>query len=149
MRRRKRGLLCYLAIIEIRLYTFHQEYGINGRRVKEILQIVLFDIKRVVEKEEQDCTKWEEGCYRACADAIESFFLPEKSPRLQAALKKSTILDDAYFELPRKVIVRICESIDQWTKGGGSNGYFGFIGGCVGTEIPTDKKYLVDERFLR
>jgi len=138
----------YLAMIELQMYDFHLEYNINGRQAAEILQLVLYDIKGIAENEEYDCTKWEEECYRSCADTIESLFMPEKNPELQADLKKPTVLNDDYFELSRKVIVRIYESVGLWTKKLGPDGYFSFIGQYVGTEIWTSKKYLVENRFL-
>lgn len=138
----------YLAMIELRMHGFHLEHDINGRQAKEILQLVLYDIKSITDKEEYDCTKWEEKCYRSCADTIGSLFLPEKNPELQAALKKPVVLNDDYFEFPRKIIVRIYESIEQWTSDFGSNGYFDFIGRYIGAEIRTSKKFLIENRFL-
>lgn len=138
----------YLAMIELRMHDFHLEYNINGRQAAEILRLVLYDIKGIAEKEEYDCTKWEEECYRSCADSIESLFLPEKNSELEADLKKQTVLNDDYFELARKVIVRIHESVERWTKEMGPNGYFNFIGQYIGTEIKTFKKYLLEDRFL-
>ncbi len=66
---------------------------------------------------------------------------------LEADLKKQTVLSDDYFELPRKVIVRIYESVGRWTKELGPNGYFTFIGRYFGTEIKTFKKYLLKTDF--
>ncbi len=62
------------------MHQFHLKYGINGRQAKEILQLVLLDIKSIAERQEYDCTKWTEECYHACADTIEELFLPEKNP---------------------------------------------------------------------
>lgn len=108
----------------------------------------MFDIRSIVENEEYDCTNWEEECYRSCADALESLFLPEKNPQLQDDLKKPIVLDDDYFEFPRKIIVRIHESVETWTKESGPYGYFQFIAPYIGSEICTSKKYLVEDRFL-
>lgn len=138
----------YLALLEIRMHQFHLKYGINGRQAKEILQLVLFDIKSITDQQEYDCTKWTEECYRICADTIEELFLPERNPDLRESLKKNVPENGEYFEFARKNIIRIHESVEQWTKGFGAKGYFNFISGFIGTEIQTSKKYLVEDRFL-
>lgn len=139
----------YLAMIELLMHDFHLKHKINGRQAKEILQLVLYDILAVTDHTEYDCTQFEEACYRACADRIESLFMPEKSPELQKALNTPIILDDDYFELSRKTIVRIHESVTQWTNDFGAYGYFNFIAPYINSEILTSKKYLVEDRFLK
>lgn len=139
----------YLALLEMKMYDFHKRHGINGRQAKEILQLILFDIKSIVDEIDYNCTALEESCYRDCTEEIEQLFLPEKNPGLKDALIKETYKDDAYFEFARKNIVRIHESVEQWTKDFGSNGYFTFIGDYIGTEIESTKKYLVEDRYLR
>jgi len=138
----------YLALLEIRLHQFHLKYGINGRQAKEILQLVLFDIKSVVDRQEYDCTKWVEECYPVCVGIIEELFLPEKNPELRENLKENVLENDEYFEFARKNIIRIHESIEQWTEDFGTDGYFNFISQFIGTEIQTSRKYLVENRFL-
>lgn len=138
----------YLALIEICMYQFHLKYGINGRQAKEILQIVLFDIKSVIDHQEYDCSKYMEECYRSCADTIEELFMPEKNSELKKALKEDVIEDDDFYEFARKVLIRIHESVTQWTKDFGSDGYFNFISGFIGTEITSTRKYLVEEEYL-
>lgn len=139
----------YLAMLEIRMHQFHEELDINGRQAKEILQMVLCDIKSISTQQEYDCSKWEEECYRSCADTIEALFLPEKNPDLQAHLKENIVLDDDYFEFPRKNIVRIHESVEQWTNDSGPYGYFNFISRFMKSEIKTSKQFLVEDRFLK
>ncbi len=63
-------------------------------------------------------------------------------------MKENIVLNDDYFEFPRKIIIRIHESVDQWTKKFGSYGYFDFIGGYIGNEIQTSKLFLVEDCFL-
>lgn len=46
----------YLALLELLMHTFHSKYHINGRQAQEILQLVLFDIKSIVEQENYDCS---------------------------------------------------------------------------------------------
>lgn len=139
----------YLALLEIRMHQFHSELNINGRQAKEILQLVLCDIKSISGQQEYDCSKWIEDGYRSCADVIEALFLPEKNPDLRVQLRENTVLDDDYFEFPRKNIIRIHESVDQWTKEFGAYGYFNFISSYIGNEIQTSKQFLVEDRFLK
>ena len=138
----------YLALLEICIYQFHLKHGLNGRQAKEILQVVLFDIKSITDHQLYDCTKWMEKCYRSCADTIEELFMPEKKPDLKKKLKEDVIENDDFFEFARRNVIRIYESITQWTEDFGPEGYFNFIRGYIGTEIQSSKKYLVEDRFL-
>lgn len=138
----------YLALLEIRMYQFHLKYGLNGRQAKEILQVVLFDVKSITDHQEYDCTKWMEECYRSCADNIEELFVPEKNPDLKENLKEGVIENDDFFEFARKNVIRIYESITQWTEDFGLEGYFNFIRRYMETEIRSSKKYLVENKFL-
>lgn len=122
--------------MKINKYQFD---SIVSKTKKEILQLILYDIKSISSQQEYDCSKWEEHDYRFCADIIEALFLPEEN----------TILDDDYFEYPRKNIIRIHESVDLWTKKSGSYGYFNFLCDYIGNEIQTSKQFLVEERFLK
>lgn len=139
----------YLALIEIRMYQFHLKYGINGRQAKEILQLILFDIKSITDQDEYDCTRWEEECYRPCVDVIEQLFLPEKNPLLKSLLKEPYTENDDFFEFARKNIIRIHESVEQWTKDFGSDGYFNFIGNYIDSEIQTTNKLLIESKYLK
>lgn len=139
----------YLALLEMQLYRFHTKYGINGRQAKEILLLCLFDIKSITEHKKYDCSKFEEDCYRECADILGQFFLPEKNVALQDALNHPFVADDEFFEFARKNIIRIYESVEQWTKDFGSVGYFNFIGNYLGTEIKSTKKFLVENRYFK
>jgi len=91
----------------------------------------------------------EEECYRECADIIEQLFLPEKNPHLREALEDPFEEDDVFFEFARKNLIRIYESVEQWTKDFGSIGYFNFISGYIGSEIQTTEKFLVENRYLK
>lgn len=139
----------YLALLEMKLHQFHLKYGINGRQAKEILKLSLFDIKSITEHKEYDCFKFEEDCYRECADLIGQFYLPEKNAELKDALRQPFVADDDFFEFARKNIIRIHESVEQWTKDFGPVGYFNFIGNFLASEIKSTKKFLVEDRYLK
>lgn len=139
----------YLQTLEIEFYQFHIKHGINDRQAMEIIQVILLDIKSSLNGEEYDYSKWEEPCYRSCADEIEMFFMPDKNPHLQKLLKGWVVPDEKFYELAQKCLIRIHESIEFWTKKGGDNGYFNFIGEFIGTEILADRILLVEEEYLR
>lgn len=138
----------YLALLEVHMYQFHLKYGINDRQAQEILQLVLFDIKSITDGIDYICTKWEEENYRTCADILEALFIPEKNPNLQANLREDVCLNDEFFELPRKSLIKIHESVGKWTKELGENGYFNFIGRFVRGGVPTSKNFIIEDRFL-
>lgn len=137
----------YLAAVEYRLYDYHLKQDIKGRHAQEILQLVLFDIKSAIGPEEYDCSKWIETYYLPCADAIEQLFLPEKNPNLKKSLRDDALENDRFFELARKVIVRIHESIGLWTKEHGPDGYFNFISGFIIKGVSVDQ-YLIDDEYF-
>lgn len=139
----------YLQTLEVELYQFHVEYGINGRQAMEIIQVVLLDIESLLDGEEYDYSKWEEPCYRSCADEIEMFFMPDKNVHLQKDLKKGVVLDNKFYELAHKCLIRIHESVEFWTRKGGDNGYFNFIGEYIGTEILNERIPLVENEYFR
>lgn len=139
----------YLQTIEFEAYMLHQRYGINNRQMMEIIQMVLLDIKSVLSGEEYDYSKWEEPCYRSCADAIEKYFMVSRFPELREVLRKGVVQDEAFYELAQKCLIRIHESVEFWTKQGGDNGYFHFIEGFIGTGILEDKRLLIEDKYLR
>lgn len=51
-------------------------------------------------------------------------------------------------DLPLIRAYLIHESVVQWTKDFGSEGYFKFISEFIDTEIRASKKYFVEDRFL-
>lgn len=138
----------YLALLETHMHQFHLEYGINGRQAQEILQLVLFDIKSITDGIDYVCTKWEEDCYRPCADTIEALCIPDKNPDLREHLEEDVCLDDDFFEFPRKNLIRVHESVGKWTKELGPDGYFNFIDRFMADEIRTSKHFLIEDRFL-
>lgn len=148
-KREENGIyLEYLALLEKTLFQFHVLNSITGRQAKEILQLVLYDIKSVCDQQEYDCTQWEEEDYRTYASTIESLFFPDKNPELKAQLREDTELNAAYFELARKIIIRVYESIEQRTKSLGSEGYFNFIRDFILGGIMVSEQFLVEDRFL-
>lgn len=137
----------YLERIEGHLFHFYTHNGITGRQAKEILQVILFDIKSILDNETYDTSRWQEENYRRYANSIESLFIPEKNPELQELLLDSAKLNSDYFELAQKCIVRIYESIEYWTKEYGSEGYFSFLSDFMTDLLP--EGFVVEDRFLK
>lgn len=149
LRGEEEGYYCdYLSLLEILMAAIYMKYDFNGRQLKEILQIVLFDIKSISEHVVYDCSDYEEEFYRDCINLIEKFFLPEKSPELMKRLKKPIKEDDEYFEFPRKLIIRIHESIDYWTKKFGPYGYIKFIERYLIAEAVVGEDFLVESKYF-
>ena len=64
-------------------------------------------------------------------------------------LKKGVVLDNKFYELAQKCLIRIHESVEFWTRKGGDNGYFNFIGEYIGTEILNERIPLVENEYFR
>lgn len=137
-----------LNLLERKILSIYKRYHINGRQTQEIIQVVLLDIKGILDHEDYDCSRWCEPCYRECADELEALFLPDLNQDLKKLIAVE-VLDSGYFELARKCLVKIHDSIGLWTKEYGADGYFNFIGRFVFEEHPiTDQAYLVEDKYL-
>ena len=103
----------------------------NSRRMKEAIALVLFDIK-------SRCTgeSFDTGNFRN-----------EDNERLETALLMTFdpyTNSEQYYKIPVMCLLRIKASIDTWEKNAGTNGYFDFIEGYMGTSITGDEmKYSV------
>ncbi len=118
-------------------------------RYRSLLQLVLFDIKSITDREEHNCSRLEEECYRPSADVLEELFIPEKNSLFKNQLKESVIEDHDFFELARKCIVRVYESIELWTKEFGPEGYFRYIENFMGSEPLTTKSFVVESKYMK
>ena len=111
----------------------HREFPeSNSRRLREVIALVLFDIK-------ENCSgeKCDTGSFRNA-----------ENERLEKALLMAFELSQGqlkeYYKFPVMCLLRIKESIDTWEKRSGSNGYFDFIEGYMGREIKgKDMKFSV------
>lgn len=54
-----------------------------------------------------------------------------------------------FFELARKCIVRVYESIELWTKEFGTEGYFRYIENFMGSEPLTTKSFVVESKYMK
>ena len=123
----------------------------NSRRMKEAIALVLFDIK-------SRCTgeSFDTGNFRnEDNERLETALLMAFDPYTNSEIKELLIsrgrqheLDlkkmQQYYKIPVMCLLRIKASIDTWEKHAGTNGYFDFIEGYMGTSITGDEmKYSV------
>ena len=123
----------------------------NSRRMKEAIALVLFDIK-------SRCTgeNFDTGNFRNVDnERLETALLMAFDPYTNSEIKELLIsrgrqheLDlkkmQQYYKIPVMCLLRIKASIDTWEKNAGTNGYFDFIEGYMGTSITGDEmKYSV------
>lgn len=123
----------------------------NSRRMKEAIALVLFDIK-------SRCTgeSFDTGNFRnEDNERLETALLMAFDPYTNSEIKELLIsrgrqheLDlkkmQQYYKIPVMCLLRIKASIDTWEKNAGTNGYFDFIEGYMGTSITGDEmKYSV------
>lgn len=140
-----------LAMIEKRLYKFHCNYNFNGRQTQEIIKIILLNINAIILKDTWNSFDFEKENYSICVDEIEKLFLPNKNSALMKRFNKSYDLDEPYFELIRKLLIRIYESIEKWTKELGDNAYFDFIKNFIPNQINEKNlinEYIVENKYL-
>ena len=108
----------------------------NSRRMKEAIALVLFDIK-------SRCTgeSFDTGNFRnEDNERLETALLISRGRQHELDLKKM----QQYYKIPVMCLLRIKASIDTWEKNAGTNGYFDFIEGYMGTSITGDEmKYSV------
>lgn len=138
--------------IESNALKIHRKFpASNSRRMKEAIALVLFDIK-------SRCTgeSFDTGNFRnEDNERLETALLMAFDPYTNSEIKELLIsrgrqheLDlkkmQQYYKIPVMCLLRIKASIDTWEKNAGTNGYFDFIEGYMGTSITGDEmKYSV------
>lgn len=138
--------------MESNALKIHQKFpASNSRRMKEAIALVLFDIK-------SRCTgeSFDTGNFRnEDNERLETALLMAFDPYTNSEIKELLIsrgrqheLDlkkmQQYYKIPVMCLLRIKASIDTWEKNAGTNGYFDFIEGYMGTSITGDEmKYSV------
>lgn len=138
--------------MESNVLKIHRKFpASNSRRMKEAIALVLFDIK-------SRCTgeSFDTGNFRnEDNERLETALLMAFDPYTNSEIKELLIsrgrqheLDlkkmQQYYKIPVMCLLRIKASIDTWEKNAGTNGYFDFIEGYMGTSITGDEmKYSV------
>lgn len=130
----------------------HREFPeSNSRRLREVIALVLFDIKENCSGEKCDTGSFRNAENERLEKALLMAFDPYTNSKIMKLLKKQFKIHELsqgqlkeYYKFPVMCLLRIKESIDTWEKRSGSNGYFDFIEGYMGREIKgKDMKFSV------
>lgn len=120
----------------------------NSRRLLEAISLVLFQIKSNVTGEAYDLDSFRSEDNEKLAHALLMAFDPFTNEEIRTGLgleglddleDKKTLKE--YYAIPVMCILRIKESVETFGKHLGSDGYFEFIEGHMGAEIPDDEEF--------
>ena len=114
----------------------------NSRRLREAIALVLFDIKERYTGETIDTEKFRNEDNGKLEKALLMAFDPYTNMKIMEIIKQHNETHDLsrerlknYYKIPVMCLLRIKDSIDTWEKQSGSDGYFDFIEGYMGSEI--------------
>ena len=132
-----------LAAMEGNALKIYRSYSTsNSRRMREAIALVLFDIKEKYTDEKIDTGKFRNEDNERLEKALLMAFDPYTNAKVMELLKQQAIIDGdskdglkEYYTIPVMCLLRIKDSIDTWEKRSGSNGYFDFIEGFMGSQI--------------
>lgn len=141
------GYAMLLLPMESNALKTHQEFpSSNSRRLKEAIALVLFDIKERCTGEAIDTEKFRNEENEKLEKALLMAFDPytnEEVMKLVLQEKEDKELTPnvlkGYYKLPVMCLLRIKDSIETFEKKAGSNGYFEFIEGYMGSQIKGTK----------
>lgn len=134
--------------MESNLLKVHRKYPeSNSRRLKEAICLAFHKIEGYLTGEQTDVSKFENPENIRLRDALLYAFDPFTNKEVQAALSMDRKIDlndkdslEKYFKVPVMCVRRIYDSVEMWFKQGGSNGYFNFIEGFMGSQVKRDNK---------
>ena len=134
--------------IEGNMLTTHRKHPeANGRRAKEAVMLALHVIEGRIYGKEKDLSAFENKENLLLLDAILYAIDPLSSEAgmerfREAGGDEEKLRDKAYLEqmflLPSLCLLRLIESIELWTKKMGSDGYFNFMEGNIGSQVSGD-----------
>ena len=114
----------------------------NSRRLREAIALVLFDVKGNYSGEKYDTGKFRNAENERLEKALLMAFDPYTNNEIMELLKEQFQVNmlsqeqvKEYYKIPVICLLRIKKSIDTWEKHSGSNGYFDFIEGYMGSKI--------------
>ena len=146
--------------MESNLLKVHRKHpGSNSRRLKEAILLALHWIDGSLVGKPKDLKRFENEDNIRLRDALLMAFDPFMNAEINDILCLQEGLNlrddetlDNYYKEPVQCILRILESIEHWEKRNGSNGYFQFLEGWMGSKIPADDEMnytiLVGEEIL-
>lgn len=123
----------------------------NSRRLREAIALVLFDIKEKYTGKTYDTSNFRNEENKKLETALLMAFEPYTNDEIMELLKYQFQTEELtqerlknYYKVPVMCLLRIKESIDTWEKHSGSNGYFDFIEGYMGSQIKgTDMNFSI------
>lgn len=130
----------------------HREFPTsNSRRLREAIALVLFDIKEKYTGKTYDTSNFRNEENKKLETALLMAFEPYTNDEIMELLKHQFQTEELtqerlknYYKVPVMCLLRIKESIDTWEKHSGSNGYFDFIEGYMGSQIKgTDMNFSI------
>ena len=132
-----------LAAMEGNALKIHRSYPTsNSRRMREAIALVLFDIKEKYTDEKTDTEKFRNEDNERLEKALLMAFDPYTNAEVMDVLEQQGVIDGdskdglkEYYTIPVMCLLRIKDSIDTWEKHAGSDGYFDFIEGYMGSQI--------------
>ena len=127
----------------------------NSRRLDEAILLAMHAVKSRTDGGDADIRKYETAENIRLKDALLAAFDPEANAEIMAAIKEAGVdwgnKDEIYefYRVPVMCMLRIRDSIQHWSKRMGSDGYFEFLNGYLGNEVPNDDKmnYSVIQRI--
>lgn len=128
----------------------HRQYPrSDSRRLREAIALVLFDVKERCTGQKFDTAKFRNEDNERLEKALLMAFDPYTNEMLKGVFVLENKTDEfsqdmlkEYYKLPIKCLLRIKDSIDTWEKRSGSNGYFDFLEGSMGSLVQgTDMKF--------
>jgi len=119
----------------------------NSRRLKEAILLVFHRINGYLKGEQDDVSRFESPENLRLRDALLMAFDPFTNEEVKDVLSAEGLIDlqntaelQNYFKEPVQCIRRIYDSVEHWEKRSGSNGYFDFVEGWMGSKIEHDDK---------
>ena len=153
--------MCIQAVfpMESNALRVHRRYpDSHSRQMRIALLLVLYDLRTRYAGETYDLSDFRNEANERLEHAVLTAFDPFTNPEVRAVLEDSfgTKVDTPeflkeYYTIPIKGILRTIQSVDQWTKMAGSNGYFEFIEQYMGHMVRgTDMAFsiVVPENML-
>ena len=128
------------------LKTWRRHPDSNSRRLAEAILLALHAVNSHTGGENDDYKKFETDENRRLKDALLGAFDPFENEEVRKAVEGINIdMEDRdavheFFRIPVMCMLRIKESAEHWEKRMGNNGYFRFLEGYLGAEIPNDEK---------
>ena len=140
--------------MESNLLKVHRKHpDSNSRRLREAIYLTLHTINGYLTGEQPDVKRFENPENLRLRNAMLYSFDPFTNDEVRDALSVDSELDlndknalEKYFKEPVQCVRRIYDSVETWEKRSGSNGYFEFIEGYMGSKISRDDKMTFSVR---